>query len=86
MCLAEESLGGSQVGFQLSVYWRRRMGWSEGIDGLGSTTRAGRQAVESVSETGSRIRRSRGRGQTDGCGRKQAEGSGNGGREGLGLA
>lgn len=46
----------------------------------------GRQAVESVSETGSRIRRSRGRGQTDGCGRKQAEGSGNGGREGLGLA
>lgn len=44
MCLAEESLGGSQVGFQLSVYWRRRMGWSEGIDGLGSTTRAGRQS------------------------------------------
>jgi hypothetical protein len=30
LCLAEESLGGSQVGFQLWVYWRRETNWPEG--------------------------------------------------------
>ena len=77
LCLADESLGGSQVGFSALGVLEEGGRWVGPRVELGQGRLGSR---ESMSETGSRAEMA-----VEVSGKKAAEGSGNG-REGLGLA